>query len=73
MSVKRQILHIDDGQEFTQLMAEYLKDFDYETTSSNDPRKFIAWLPIIQEPSTRYRLLKAFALERSLAVACQVV
>jgi CheY-like chemotaxis protein len=49
MSVKRQILHIDDDPEFTQLAAEYLQDLGYETKSINDPSIFISQVPVIQE------------------------
>jgi CheY-like chemotaxis protein len=49
MSVKRQILHIDDDPEFTRFVTEYLKDFGYETTSINDPSIFISRVPAIQE------------------------
>lgn len=49
MIVPRRILHVDDDPQITQLVAEYLRDYGYQTTSLHDPCEAIQQLPRIQE------------------------
>jgi CheY-like chemotaxis protein len=49
MKLPRRILHVDDDPEVTSLVAEYLKDYGYETAAIHDPRHVIERLPRFQE------------------------
>ena len=48
MIVPRRVLHVDDDPQMTLLIAEYLKDYGYETTALHDPCEVIQQLPRLQ-------------------------
>jgi CheY-like chemotaxis protein len=49
MRMSRRILHVDDDPDVTSLMAEYLKDYGYQTTAINDPCEVMQKLPRSKE------------------------
>ena len=49
MFVPRRILHVDDDPQITNLVAAYLHDYGFETSSVHDPCQVIQQLPRYQE------------------------
>ncbi len=49
MTVPRRILHVDDDPAITTLVAEYLKDYGYESVAMHNPCEVIRQLPRFQE------------------------
>jgi CheY-like chemotaxis protein len=49
VNAPRQLLHVDDDPEITQLVAEYMRSYGYHVSAIHDPREVLQNLPKLQE------------------------